>query len=56
MKEAKAITIRNGLIFINDEVIVFNNDNRPDYMAYHLEEDFESYYENLNQKLDFKKI
>lgn len=57
-KENKGIvlTIGDGLVCINGEITEFERDNKPDYLAYHLKENFESWYKNQTQKIFFNHL
>ncbi len=43
-QEAFVISIGDGFVMINGEIHEIDQDNRPDYLAYHLGEDFEEWY------------
>lgn len=51
-KESKAefITIGDGLLCIDGRLIEYEQDDKPDYLGYHLAEDFENWYDNQNQR------
>lgn len=53
-KAGKCITIGDGLICVDGVLTEYDHDNKPDYLAYHLEEDFETWYLEHQQKLSFK--
>jgi hypothetical protein len=50
------MTIGDGLININGQVTEFDQDNKPDYIGFHLSEDFETWYANQIQKVSFDTI
>lgn len=52
-KEAKVefLIIGDGLICHDGKLIEYEQDNTPDYLGYHLNEDFENWYEHQEQKL-----
>ncbi len=52
-KELKAefLTIGDGLICRDGELIEYEQDDKPDYLGYHLVDDFENWFENQKQKL-----
>ena len=54
--QGQVICIGDGVICINGQLIEFDQDNQPDYLAYHLTEDFESWYATLNQKIIFQAL
>ncbi|MPS65071.1 MAG: stage II sporulation protein E (SpoIIE) [Chryseobacterium sp.] len=57
-KESKGIVLNigDGLVCINGEITEFERDNKPDYLAYHLKENFEIWYENQTQKIFFNHL
>jgi len=51
-KQANLITIGAGLICVAIEKIYeYEQDDKPDYLGYHLSEDFNNWFESQNQKL-----
>lgn len=50
------LAIGDGLVSINGQVTEFDHDNKPDYIGFHLTEDFETWYAQQQQKLLFKNI
>lgn len=50
------LAIGDGLVNINGEIIEFEHDNKPDYLGFHLSEDFEIFYNSQKQKIEFNKI
>lgn len=55
-RRVEIITIGDGLIVHNGEMKEYEQDNRPDYLGYHLNEDFDDWYEAQNQKLSLENI
>lgn len=55
-KEIELITIGDGLICSNGELIEFEQDDKPDYLGYHLEENFDVWFKNQSQKLSLKNV
>lgn len=55
-KIAELLIVGDGLINYNGIIEEFEQDNQPDYLGYHLQEDFEEWYENQNQRLSLKNI
>lgn len=55
-EEGIILSIGDGLVCINGKITEFERDNKPDYLAYHLKEDFEEWYANQNQKIFFSQI
>lgn len=51
--EGFILTIGDGVVCINGNITEFDRNNRPDYLAYHLYEDFEEWYSRQSQKLFF---
>ena len=47
-KDYVLVAVGDGLVVIDGIVTDFDQDNKPDYLAYHLDRDFEAWYENLN--------
>ncbi|HBV16088.1 protein phosphatase 2C domain-containing protein [Chryseobacterium carnipullorum] len=58
MNENKGVvlSIGDGVICINGEIKEFDRDNKPDYLAYHLHENFEDWYDGLQQKIFFDHL
>jgi len=50
------LVIGDGLISINGKLTEFDHDNRPDYLGFHLNEDFDKWYANQKQKNIFDGI
>lgn len=48
--------VGDGLICINNDLFEFEQDNKPDYLGYHLEEDFDSWYLHQKQRLSAVNI
>lgn len=55
-RTAEFICIGDGLVQINDQFYEFEQDNKPDYLGYHLHRDFEEWFESQQQKLSAKDI
>lgn len=55
-KNALIHCIGDGIIYHQGQWIEFDQNDRPDYLAYHLDEDFEQYYKTQNQILTLKNI
>lgn len=53
IEESKAefLTIGDGLICIDGELFEYEQNNKPDYLGYHLADDFEIWFDNQKQKL-----
>lgn len=50
------LAIGDGIICINGNITEFDRNNKPDYLAYHLHEDFETWYSCLSQKISFNHL
>lgn len=50
------MVVGDGLVSINGQITDFDQDNKPDYLGFHLSEDFESWYTSQNQKIFFDDI
>ncbi|WP_153398650.1 protein phosphatase 2C domain-containing protein [Chryseobacterium vaccae] len=50
------LTIGDGVICINGEITEYDRDNKPDYLAYHLHEDFNDWYFRQQQKIFFEDL
>jgi hypothetical protein len=50
-KKGDFLCVGDGLVCINNELIEFEQDNRPDYLGYHLNENFEAWLTNQKQRI-----
>jgi len=50
------LAIGDGFVNVNGEITEFEQDNKPDYLGFHLSEDFETFYNAQKQKIEFNKI
>lgn len=50
------LVVGDGLVSINGQVTEFDQDNKPDYLGFHLTEDFDTWYDNQTQKIIFEHI
>ncbi len=48
--------IGDGFVNINGKITEFEQDNKPDYLGFHLSEDFDTFYNSQKQKIEFNKI
>ncbi len=55
-KKAEILTVGDGLVSYNGELMEYEQDDRPDYLGYHLTEDFETWFANQHQKLSLSNI
>lgn len=53
---AEIIVVGDGLICYNGKYIEFEQDNKPDYLGYHLNTDFEIWLQKQTQRLSFTKV
>ncbi|WP_025743682.1 protein phosphatase 2C domain-containing protein [Aquimarina pacifica] len=49
--KAEFLTIGDGLICKDGELIEYEQNDKPDYLGYHLNDNFEDWFENQDQKL-----
>ena len=56
LREANIIVIGDGLISINGELKEFDQKNKPDYIGYHINEDFENWMISQTQNLTATNI
>ncbi|MFI0492087.1 protein phosphatase 2C domain-containing protein [Flavobacterium sp.] len=54
--EGIILAIGDGFVNINGKITEFEQDNKPDYLGFHLSEDFETFYNSQKQKIEFNKI
>lgn len=52
-REGHILTVGDGVVNVNGQLTVFDQDNQPDYLGYHLGKDFETWYGQQNQRLSF---
>jgi len=50
------LTIGDGVVCINGSITEFDRNNKPDYLAYHLHENFEDWYSAQSQKIFFDHL
>ena len=43
--KAEFLTVGDGLIYFDGELTEYDQGDQPDYLAYHLDKDFESWYD-----------
>lgn len=56
LKTGIVLTIGDGLLCINGELIEYNQENQPDYIGYHLQEEFENWFNDQHQKVFINNI
>lgn len=54
--EAEFLTIGDGLICIDGKMHEYEQDDKPDYLGYHLDDNFNDWFENQNQKLSIDRF
>jgi hypothetical protein len=54
--EGLVLAIGDGVVCINGNITEFDRNNKPDYLAYHLHENFEDWYSGLSQKISFDHL
>ncbi len=55
-KEVELIAVGDGLICCNGQLYEYEQDNKPDYLGYHLDKNFEQWFQNQSQTLNFKNV
>lgn len=50
------LAIGDGFVNINGQITEFTQDNKPDYLGFHLSEDFETFYNSQKQKIEFNSL
>ncbi|MEY4905962.1 MAG: hypothetical protein RLZZ292_3777 [Bacteroidota bacterium] len=55
-KIAEIIVIGDGLIACNGQLFEYDQDNKPDYLGYHLNKDFETWFSQQEQKISLTNI
>ncbi|MCW3786326.1 protein phosphatase 2C domain-containing protein [Plebeiibacterium sediminum] len=57
--EGELLTVGDGLICCDGNLTEYEQDDKPDYLAYHLDEEYDLWFDNQKQKLsimEFKDI
>jgi hypothetical protein len=54
--DGEIIVIGDGCVGLNGEAIDFEQDNKPDYLGYHLGENFEDWFNNQTQRINFQNL
>ena len=55
-KDIEFLTVGDGLICYDGKRIEYEQDDKPDYLGYHLGEEFDTWYENQFQRLSLKNV
>lgn len=50
------LAIGDGFVNINGKITEFEQDNKPDYLGFHLSEDFQTFYSSQKQKIEFNSL
>jgi hypothetical protein len=50
------LVVGDGLVSINSRIYDFDQDNKPDYLGFHLNADFDQWYTAQQQKIRFNNI
>lgn len=54
--QAEFLCLGDGFIFYDGKTLEFEQENKPDYLGYHLSEDFEGFYANQQQRLSLNQF
>jgi len=55
-REVELVTIGDGLICCNQKLYEYEQNDQPDYLGYHLSEEFEDWFPNQSQRLSLKQV
>lgn len=55
-KKGLVLVIGDGVVSINGQLTEFDQDNRPDYLGFHLNKSFEEWYNAQQQKITFTEL
>jgi hypothetical protein len=55
-RSGEFLCIGDGLICINNRLFEFEQDNKPDYLGYHLHEHFDSWYAKQQQRISAQDL
>ena len=55
-RSAEFLCVGDGLININNELFEFEQNDKPDYLGYHLDEDFLTWYAGQKQRISVQEI
>lgn len=50
------LAVGDGMIYVDGEIFEYEQNDKPDYIGYHLNEDFEEWYQVQNQKLSIPRF
>lgn len=54
--QAEFLTVGDGLICVDKKLFEYEQNDKPDYLGYHLDDNFNDWFENQNQKLSIDKF
>ena len=54
--EGEVLVVGDGFVAVNGRWIEYDQDNIPDYLGYHLSEDFEAWFSEQQQRLSLDRI
>ena len=55
-QQAELLTIGDGVIYCNGQLTDYDQENNPDYLGYHLAENFDNWYPRQTQRLSLENI
>lgn len=55
-KCAELLTVGDGVVHWDGNLLEYDQANKPDYLGYHLDEDFESWYASQTQRLSLTNL
>ena len=55
-KQAELLIVGDGYIHVNGRDIEYENDNKPDYIAYHLNKEKEEWYSLHTERLSIERV
>lgn len=55
-KKARVVSIGDGVIVVNDEVMVLDQNNQPDYVGYHVNQKFDEWFGQHQAVWEFEQI
>lgn len=55
-KTAEIVIVGDGLVACNGQLFEYDQDNKPDYVGYHLQEDFNDWFSAQQQRLSLTNV
>lgn len=55
-KTAEVLTVGDGLVSCNGELFEYDQNNKPDYLGYHLDMTFKDWYDQQSQRLSLENV